>query len=101
MNTIGNRIREYRIGKKLEQKQLASLIGVARVTISQYENNARKPTFDNMIKLSRVFGISLDEICGLETTKTIDVSMLNEKQIEAVTLFIECLKESGNERNHR
>ncbi len=65
MNRInGEVLKAARKRKHYTQDELADKIGVSKVTICWYENGERTPTYDNLIKLCDVLGISLNEISG-------------------------------------
>lgn len=61
---IGGKIRELRMGKKMSQKELAEKMGLAVATISSYEVNNSQPNIEKLIHLSKLFGVSIDEIVG-------------------------------------
>lgn len=50
--------------KSLSQAQVAKLIGVNADTIDAYEYNTKKPSFDNLLELANVLGVSLDYLTG-------------------------------------
>jgi len=60
MDTFGDRLRELRKKKKLNQKDLGKLLGVAESTISMYERNGRQPDFDMQEKIANFFNVSID-----------------------------------------
>lgn len=66
MNKIGNKIKELRENAGMSQQKLAELLGVLRPTISQIENNERKISADELIKLSDIFGVSVENLLNLE-----------------------------------
>ena len=66
MATLGERIRSLRISKHLTQQQLADKIGVAKNTISVYENGSRKPSYDVLEALSDFFNVDVDYLLGKE-----------------------------------
>ena len=59
---IGSKIKAARIEKKLTQEQVAELLGVSRQTISNWENEKSYPDIINVIELSNLYSISLDEL---------------------------------------
>ena len=65
---MGQRIKEARLNKKLNQTELAKLIGVASAEISQYESGKRKPRWDKFPKLLDALDVTADEIIGREVT---------------------------------
>ena len=63
---IGERIREMRKDKKMTQRELAALTGVAENTIRQYELHLRKPKVEQLKSIARVFDCSLDYLTGAD-----------------------------------
>ena len=86
---MGEKLRSLRIEKKLTQKQVADRIGLAISAVSSYESGSRYPSYDALIKLSRIFHVSTDYLLGLSATSTLDISSLNEEEINIVYSLIE------------
>lgn len=59
---LGGNIRKYRKEHNMSQEDLADKLAVSRQTISLWENNQTQPSIENVIILSKLFGISLDEL---------------------------------------
>ena len=57
-------LRKWRERKGLSQKEVAISLGVAPPQISKWESGTTDPTLENLIKLSELYGITLDEIIG-------------------------------------
>src|SRR5699024_4480669 len=55
-------IRMYRKRNQLSQEELAGKIYVSRQTISNWENNRSYPDIQNLMLLSVLFNVSLDEL---------------------------------------
>ena len=64
MNTLGDIIRELRIKKGLEQKELANILKVHKGTISNWENNKRVPDNEMLLTMADFFGVSTDYLLG-------------------------------------
>ena len=60
--TLGERIYKLRTEKEMSQGDLADALEVSRQSISKWETNGSVPELDKLIKLSEVFGVSLDEL---------------------------------------
>lgn len=60
-----NRIKELREKAKLTQAELADLLGVKRVTVSQWERGENKPRIDTLIKMSKLFQVTTDDLLRL------------------------------------
>lgn len=59
-----NRIAELRKERKLSQKKLGSLIGVAQNTVCNWEAGNREPDLDSIGRLAKFFHVSLDYLLG-------------------------------------
>ncbi len=92
------RLRQLRKQKKLTQKQLASMIGVKNSIISFYEVGDRIPSPEVIIKLAAVLGVSADYLLGIEKNAAVDVSGLNEQDVQLVLSLVDTLRQK-NENN--
>ena len=59
---LNQRIYELRTQKGMSQGDLAEALDVSRQSISKWETGSSVPELDKLIKLSQLFGISLDEL---------------------------------------
>lgn len=59
---IGDKIKGFRKVHKLSQEDLADKIYVSRQTVSNWETNKRYPDIQNLILLSVIFDVSVDEL---------------------------------------
>lgn len=60
--TLGERLIQLRAKAGLNQDTLAEQLGVSRQSVSKWENDASVPDLEKLVKLSGVFGVSLDEL---------------------------------------
>ena len=61
---LGETIYRLRTKAGMSQDALAGALDVSRQSVSKWENNAAVPDLDKLIKLSEVFGVTLDELVG-------------------------------------
>lgn len=59
-----NKIKLLREELNISQEELANKLGLSKGIISLYENEKRKPSFDILNKLSKIFNCSIDYIIG-------------------------------------
>ena len=59
---IGDKLKNARLDKKLTQEEVAEKLFVSRQSISNWENNKTYPDIGNVIALSDLYQISLDEL---------------------------------------
>ena len=66
--TMGERIKQLRSAKGFTQEMLAEKMNVSRSAIAKWEADGGIPDVDNLIQLSFVFNISVDELVGNSAT---------------------------------
>ena len=67
---MSNRIRELREGRKMSQVRLSIELGVSQETISAYESGKHFPSYAALVKLSDLFGVSIDYLMGRSNSET-------------------------------
>ncbi len=80
--TIGENIKKYRKAKGFTQKELAESVGVAAITIQQYERNVREPKMDTVVRIAQALGISVADLYGSCITDFVERSA-QERTTEA------------------
>lgn len=93
MIIIGERIKELRKKSRYTQTELANLLGVTKSTIAAYENGSRLPSYDVLVKMARVFKISIDSLLLNRSDSVIEVSGLNVDQIEIIEKLVVSFRE--------
>ena len=63
------RIKEARLQKGISQKELATAIGVAQNTLSQYENGKREADYDTILKISEILNCPIDYLIRREDSE--------------------------------
>lgn len=66
---FGEKLFNYRKALKLSQNELAVSLGVTNKAVSKWENGTSFPSVPQLVKLSQIFGVSLDEMLK-NTAKT-------------------------------
>ena len=62
MDTLGKRIAYYRKLQGLSQEKVAEHIGISRQAVTKWENDNSRPNTDNLLQLSALFEIPLNEL---------------------------------------
>lgn len=65
---IAGNLTRYRKGNSLSQEELASLAGVTRQSINNYENAKTLPDSKTLSALARALGVKLDDLLRLDST---------------------------------
>lgn len=64
MIQIGEKIFQLRRKEGISQEELADKMNVSRQSVSLWETNQTLPSIDNLIAISEIFNVSLNELCG-------------------------------------
>jgi len=64
MLDIGSKITELRKARKWSQEELAKKVDSSRVMIGNYERNTNTPSIDIILKMAKVFDVSVDYLLG-------------------------------------
>ena len=73
--TFAERLTQIRKSKKLSQSELADRIDVKTAAICHFEKGHRKPTFEHLLKLAEVLGVSsIDYLIGKEAARATSVT---------------------------
>jgi len=81
---IGARLKKLRKEKKMTQDDVAKYLQIARATYSRYETEEREMTHESLVKLARLFDVSVDYILGRYDTNPI---LLNDEEIDLIEKF--------------
>lgn len=96
---FANKLKELRKQSGLTQKQLADKIGVTTQTVSYYENQYRIPSPEMLIKLAQIFNVSADYLLGINNEKFINISDLDDEEIQYVLNTIQMLRNKNKKTN--
>lgn len=92
MVDFGNRLRILRKERGLVQSQLADQLGLTKSVISAYETDLRMPSYDILIRISKIFGVSTDYLLGVDKRKSIDMTGLTDDEVSALLNLIEAMR---------
>ena len=92
---LAKRLQIARINSELSRQQVAELIGVSASTIGLYESENRQPSLTALMKLASTYKVTTDYLLGSETAdnaKSLSVTGLTDKQIQALKLTAQCFR---------
>lgn len=106
------KIKELRIKNKLSQSEVARFLNIGQTTYSHYETERNEPNIEILVKLSKLYNVSIDEIVGNQKPQELDLTTLSqnkrnlifqiknldEKTIDSVTAFLQGLLYAQNDR---
>lgn len=69
---LGERIKALRIKNNMTQKNLADKLFVTAQAVSRWEKDEVEPSLSTVASLAKIFGVSVDEIIGIEKSDDAD-----------------------------
>lgn len=95
---FGKNLFELRNKAGITRKELAEKLGIARVSISGWENGLRFPTADKLIEIANLLNVSLDTLCGRD--EVTDTRAINRYRFDRAVNRLACIGKvfyTGNE----
>ena len=96
---FGDVLKHLRVSNNIDQLTLAKHLGLSQSAISQFENNIRMPSEDNITKIACLFNISVEDLvgeCNVYNSVIRNISGLNPRQINIINNIILEFKRKGN-----
>lgn len=90
---ISERLKKLRENKGITQTQLAKLLSLTRSSINGWEMGTSIPSTQYVVELAKIYNVTTDYILGMDTRRSIVTDGLSKKEISAIDLIIDCLKE--------
>lgn len=97
MVDCSEKLRTLREARGLTQLQVANRIGVSKAMISAYETASKAPSIEVLIRLSRLFGVSVDYLVCVDAPKYIDVSELDDESSALIATLVDKIKTKKND----
>lgn len=86
---LGQRICEIRTAFGWSQVELAKRLGVAKQTVSNWENENIQPSIEMLVRLAKLFNVTSDYLLGLDHTPRLSVEGLSTDTVAHLSLLIE------------
>lgn len=93
MVDFSQRLKQLRKDKHLTQAQLARRIGVTASMVSSYETDIRLPSYEVLVRIADVFGVTVDYLLCRQEKRFVDISELDDEQAALVCGLVEMLKQ--------
>jgi transcriptional regulator with XRE-family HTH domain len=87
---IGSKLKKARLEKKLTQENVANILNVSRSTISSWEVGRSYPDLDNLVAISNLYDVSLDNLLR-EDSNMVKKLSLDTKQKKRFKIIISLL----------
>ena len=93
---IADRIKSLREKSNKTQSELAKQLGITRSSVNAWEMGISVLSTQYVVELARIFKVSTDYLLGVDTTSSISVAGLSEKDVEIINTLILHLKNREN-----
>lgn len=90
---VADKIKTLREQKGITQAELAKQLGITRSSVNAWEMGISVPSTQYIVELAYIFKVSTDYLLGVDTTATVSVAGLSEKDIALVNSLISHLRE--------
>lgn len=85
MVDCSEKLKALREARGMTQLQVANRIGISKAMISAYETASKAPSIEVLIRLSRLFGVSVDYLVCIDAPKVINVSGLDDESVALIS----------------
>lgn len=89
---IAEKIKTLRETNNLTQSALAKKLNVTRSSVNAWEMGISVPSTSLIVDIARLFHVSTDYLLGIDSTSSLDLSGLNEREIMLVYELVEYFK---------
>lgn len=79
---IADRIKTIRERNNMTQSELAKYLGITRSSVNAWELGISVPSTQYIVELSQLFKVSTDYLLNVDSTATLNISGLHEKDVE-------------------
>lgn len=84
---LGERLKALRKAADITQEELAKIVGVSTSMIGMYETNARRPSYEVLLKIAEKFNTTTDYLLGKSNNKTSTDKLNKQTQyVESIDL---------------
>ena len=91
MVDFSQKLKQLRKDKHLTQAQVAVRIGVTASMVSSYETDIRLPSYEVMLRIADIFGVSVDYLLGRQEGRFLDISELSDEEASVVSDMVNIL----------
>lgn len=85
---IAERIKILREQLNITQAELAKRLKITRSSVNAWEQGISVPSTLYIVELAHIFGVSTDYLLGVNSTTTVNVAGLSDKDIELIHSII-------------
>ena len=92
---VADRIKALREQKGLTQSDLSNQLGITRSSVNAWEMGISVPSTQYIVELAHIFKVSTDYLLCVDTSATVSVAGMTEKDVQLVHTLIAHLKDKN------
>jgi transcriptional regulator with XRE-family HTH domain len=92
---VADRIKALREQKGLTQSDLSNQLGITHSSVNAWEMGISVPSTQYIVELAHIFKVSTDYLLCVDTSATVSVAGLMEKDVQLVHTLIAHLKDKN------
>ena len=89
---VAEKIKTLREKQNLTQSALAKRLGITRSSVNAWELGISVPSTQYIVELAHIFSVSTDYLLGVDSSSTVSVAGLTEKDVQLVCDIINHLR---------
>ena len=89
---VAEKIKTLREKQNLTQSALAKRLGITRSSVNAWELGISVPSTQYIVELAHIFSVSTDYLLGVDSSSTVSVEGLTEKDVQLVCDIINHLR---------
>ena len=90
---VADRIKALRDEQGITQTELAKRLGITRSSVNAWEMGISVPSTQYIVELAHIFKVSTDYLLCVDSSATVSVAGLTEKDVQLIHAIIAHLKE--------
>ena len=94
---IEERLKKLREQNAMTQTELAKKLGITRSSVNAWEMGISVPSTQYIIELSLIYKVSTDYLLGQDKQLTLDISGLEQEDIDIVYQLVQHLRKINTE----
>ena len=92
-SVFSQRLKQLRSLQGISQYALADALGVSRTSLKNWELAVATPPVEVLVEIALYFRVTSDYLLGLDGRRSIQITMMSDRSVDALTSFVRILEE--------
>ena len=90
---FSQQLKQFRLAQGISQYDLANALGIARTSLKNWELAVYTPPIEVLADIALYFHVSTDYLLGLDKRASIQVNLLSERTVNAISGLIRIMED--------